>query len=80
MISTITNRGRLSFMVFKQRFTADVMIEFLKRLTRQCSQKVFLIVDGHPVHRSAKVRRWVDKHDDDIQLFRLPGYSPELNL
>jgi len=79
MISTITNRGRLSFMVFKRRFTADVMIEFLKRLTRQCSQKVLLIVDGHPVHRSAKVRRWVDKHDESIQLFRLPGYSPELN-
>jgi transposase len=79
MISTITNRGRLSFMVFKQQFTADVMIEFLKRLIRQCPQKVLLIIDGHPVHRSRKVRQWVDDHDEDIQLFRLPGYSPELN-
>ena len=79
MISTITNLGRLSFMVFKKRFTGDVMIEFMRRLTRQSSHKVFLIVDGHPVHRSRKVKQWVESHGHDIQLFRLPGYSPELN-
>lgn len=79
MISTITNRGRLSFMVFKQRFTAAVMIDFLRRLVRQSDRKVLLIVDGHPVHRSAKVRQWIDRHHRRIQLFLLPGYSPELN-
>ena len=79
MISTITNRGRLAFMVFKQRFTADVMIEFLRRLIRHSKQKVFLIVDGHPVHRSGKVARWIEEHHQDIRLFRLPDYSPELN-
>jgi transposase len=79
MISTITNRGRLAFMVFKQRFTADVMIEFLRRLIRHSNQKVFLIVDGHPVHRSGKVARWIKGHHQDIRLFRLPDYSPELN-
>jgi transposase len=79
MISTITNRGRLAFMVFKKRFTADVMSEFLRRLLRVSSQKVFLIVDGHPVHRSAKVTRWIEKHRHRLCLFFLPGYSPELN-
>lgn len=79
MISTITNRGRLSFMVFTKRFTSAVMIDFLRRLVRHCERKVFLIVDGHPVHRSAKVRQWLDRHDRQIQLFLLPGYSPELN-
>jgi len=79
MISTITNRGRLSFMVFKRRFTADVMIEFMRRLIRQNPHKVFLIVDGHPVHRSRKVKQWTNNHEDEIELFRLPGYSPELN-
>jgi transposase len=79
MISTITNRGRLAFMVFKKRFTADVMIEFVRRLIRHRPRKVFLIVDGHPVHRSRKVKRWLDKHCKHIRLFLLPGYSPELN-
>ncbi len=79
MISTITNRGRLAFMVFKKRFTADVMIEFMRRLVWHSTQKVFLIVDGHPVHRSGKVKRWIEKRHKHIRLFRLPGYSPELN-
>jgi transposase len=79
MISTITNRGRLTFMVFKQRFTGDVMLQFLRRLVRQSHRKVFLIVDGHPVHRASKVAKWIEKHSRQIRLFLLPGYSPDLN-
>jgi len=79
MISTVTNRGRLSFMVFKERFTSRVFLEFLSRLVRQSSRKVYLIVDGHPVHRSRAVQQWLDEHAGQIRLFRLPAYSPELN-
>jgi len=82
MISTITNRGQLSFMLFTQRFTASVFIKFLRRLLRQKhlqGRKCFLIIDGHPVHRSATVKRWVAAHADRIELFQLPGYSPDLN-
>jgi transposase len=79
MISAITNQGRLSFMVFKKRFTAEVMIDFMQRLIRQNANKVFLIADGHPVHRSRKARQWVEQHPEDIRLFQLPGYCPELN-
>ena len=78
MISAITNRGHLAFMVFKQRFTTPVFVEFLGRLVRQVG-KAFLIVDGHPVHRSAAVKRWVAQHAKDLRLFYLPGYSPKLN-
>lgn len=79
MISTLTNLGKLYFKVFTQRFTAAVMIEFLRRLVLRCEQKIFLIVDGHPVHRSRTVRQWLERHADRIRLFFLPAYSPELN-
>lgn len=79
MISAITNRGRLYFMVFKQRFTTEVLLEFLRRLIRQNPGKVFLIIDRHPVHRAKRVQRWVAEQAESIQLFFLPGYSPELN-
>jgi transposase len=79
MISAITNRGQLNFMVFKQHFREDVFLEFLKRLVRQSKQKVFLIVDGHPVHRSRKVGAWRQKNSQRIELFFLPSYSPDLN-
>lgn len=79
MISAITNRGRLNFMVFKVRFRADVFLDFLKRLVRQTDRKIFLIVDGHPVHRSPKIKKWLQKNDENIHLFFLPSYSPGLN-
>jgi transposase len=79
MMSTITNQGKLAFMVFTKSFTAAVMIEFLSRLIKSSKMPVFLIVDGHPVHRSKKVQGWLAQHSNQIQMFRLPAYSPELN-
>jgi len=79
MISSITNRGHLNFMVFKRKFKADVFIEFLRRMIRQNERKIFLIVDGHPVHRSKKVKTWLKKNLQHIRLIFLPSYSPELN-
>jgi transposase len=79
MISTLTNRGRLAFMVFRERFTVSVFLRFLRRLVRQVKRRVFLIVDRHPVHRAASVTRWLARHSSKIRMFFLPSYSPELN-
>ena len=79
MISAITNRGKLSFMVFKEKFRVPVFLLFLKRLIRQVRHKIFLIVDGHPVHRAVKVQSWICENAHRIRLYFLPGYSPELN-
>jgi len=79
LMSTITNRGRLAFMVFHCRFRAGVFLEFLGRLVQHVGRKVFLIVDRHPVHRARKVSAWVARNAHAIRLFFLPGYSPELN-
>lgn len=79
MISSITNRGTLRFMVFTDRFNSDMMLRFLKRLLKQMDRKVFLIVDAHPVHRGRAVRKFVAGRSDRIQLCHLPPYSPELN-
>lgn len=79
MISAITNQGNLSFMVFRESFTVAVFLRFLRRLIRQSDQKVYLIVDGHPVHRAKLVQAWLEKHSSRISMFRLPSYSPELN-
>ncbi|MEW6544351.1 MAG: IS630 family transposase [Nitrospirota bacterium] len=79
MISAITSRGKLAFMVFKGRFTAAGCVTFLRRLIRHARRKVFVIVDAHPVHQAAAVDGWVARHRRQIRLFFLPGYSPELN-
>jgi transposase len=79
MISAITNRGHLLFMVFRERFTSEVFLRFLRRLVRQVGRKAFLIVDGHPVHRSSAVQSWLQAHADQLRVFHLPWYSPKLN-
>jgi len=79
MISAITNRGQLVFRVFHGTFRAPMFIDFMRRLRQQAGGKVYLIVDGHPVHRSRVAKDFVAAHPDDIRLIQLPGYCPELN-
>ena len=79
VISSLTNRGRLAFMVFREGFTAAVFLRFLRRLVRLVRRPVFLVVDSHPVHRARRVTQWVRAHPDAIRLIFLPGYSPDLN-
>jgi transposase len=79
LISTVTNRGTLRFMVFAGKFNAGVLVRFLGRLLKSSPAKVFLILDGHPTHRARKVARWVEERKDRLRLFYLPAYSPELN-
>ena len=79
VLSTITNRGRLAFMVFRETFTERVYLRFLRRLLRHTRRGLFLIVDRHPVHRARKVQRWLEVHRERIRMFFLPGYSPDLN-
>ena len=79
MISALSNRGELYFRIFRGRFNGGVFLDFLKRLAKQASQPVYLIVDGHPAHRAASVRHWLEANAPNLRLFFLPAYSPELN-
>lgn len=79
MISTVTNQGKVRFMLYRETMTAPVLIRFLARLVRDAGRKVFLILDNLKVHHSSKVRAWLENHADRIELFFLPAYAPELN-
>jgi transposase len=79
MISAITNKGALAFMVFQGKFKAPVFVAFLQRLLKQIAGKIYLIVDGHPVHKSGKATRFAATHSARLRLIRMPGYCPELN-
>jgi hypothetical protein len=59
MISAITNRGAGAFMVFQGKFQHPAFIEFMNCLLRQVKGKLYLIVNGHLVHRSGVAKRFV---------------------
>jgi transposase len=79
MISSITNQGKLRFMVYKDAMNADLFIKFMGRLTKDAGRKVFLVVDNLRTHHSKPVKEWLNAHKDEIEVFYLPSYSPELN-
>ena len=80
MISAISNRGKLHFLLYSDAINFDRLIEFMKALIEtSAAKKVYFILDNLRVHHSKKVAEWVQENKDKIALFHLPPYSPEYN-
>jgi transposase len=79
MISAISNQGKVRFMFYKENMNSQRLIVFMTRLIKDTGRKVYLILDNLKVHHSKLVSEWLEKHEDKIEVFYLPSYSPELN-
>ena len=79
LMSAISPRGELRFMVVDGKVNAQRFIDFLCRLMHGIDSPIFLIVDGHPSHRARKTLEFVQSTKGRLRLFFLPPYAPELN-
>jgi transposase len=79
LLSAVTAKGEMRFMVVQGKVNAAVFCEFLRRLAFKAERPIFLILDGHPVHRARKVKQFIESLKDKLRVFFLPPYSPELN-
>jgi transposase len=79
LISTITNEGKLRFMLYDGKLTGAVFVLFLTRLLIGATRKIILIVDRLNVHASEEVQVWLYEHRDRLELVGLPRYAPERN-
>ncbi len=79
MVSAISNKGHVEFMILDGTFNGGVFLEFLTRLIKYKQQKIFLVVDGHSAHKTKAVKAWLEENKSRIEIFFLPPYSPELN-
>ncbi|WP_413838810.1 transposase [Desulfobacula sp.] len=52
LISTVTNQGKVRFMIYKDKMNSQTLIRFMKRLIKDFDQKLFLILDNLRVHHS----------------------------
>ena len=77
MLSAVSNRGLLCFTITKESVNADILIDFMKRLTKDTGRKVLMILSGMKVHYAKKTTAWLAVHQQEIELFYLPPYSPE---
>ena len=79
MISTVTNQGKVEFMIYSGTMNSERLIEFIQQLVKGKTKKTFLILDNLRVHHSKLVKEWVEKNKNKIEIFYLPSYSPEKN-
>ena len=79
MISALTSRGDVRYMLYEGSMNQQRLITFMRNMVRTSTQKIFLILDNLKVHHGKIVAEWVSKHQDKIELFFLPPYAPESN-
>ena len=79
VISSVTNKEQMHWLIFDGALNAGILIDFLRRLIRGAKKKVFLILENLRVHHAKLVKAWLVEHADAMEVFYLPSYSPELN-
>lgn len=79
MISAIANNGSVRFMIYDDTMNQQRLIDFMRRLIKPMNHKVFLILDNLRVHHGKKVKKWLEEHEKEIEVFYLPPYAPERN-
>jgi transposase len=79
LISAVTAKGKLRFAAYEGSLNGPVFIDFCRRLLHDTHGPVFLVLDGHPVHRSNAVKEFAVSTNGRLRLCFLPGYAPELN-
>jgi transposase len=79
LISAVSAKGKLRFAAYDGNLHGKVFIDFCRRLLHDSPGPVFLILDGHPVHRSNAVKQFAASTGGRLRLCFLPGYAPELN-
>ncbi len=77
-ISTVTKKGQMCWKVFDGALNADILIEFLRRLVKGATKKLYLkknylILDNLRVHHSTPVKAWLADHKHEIDVFHLPS-------
>src|SRR4029453_9909283 len=79
LISAVTNRGGLRWVVVAGAVHPPTFLPFLRAWIREARGKVLLILDRLKAHRARLTRDWLAEHRSEIEVHHLPPYSPELN-
>ena len=63
----------------RRAFNHKKLIEFFEALIADTPRKLFMILDNLGAHHCKPVKKWLTEHPDEMEVFYLPSYSPELN-
>jgi transposase len=63
----------------RDAMNSEFLIKFTICLTKDAGRKVFLILHNLRVHHNKNAKKWLEKYKEQIEVFHLSSYSPELN-
>jgi transposase len=79
-MSGITLEGKLYMIEQDRAFKGEDVVRFLEHLMRQIPEKLLVVWDGSPIHRSRAVKDFLaNGAARRLRLEQLPGYAPDLN-
>jgi len=61
------------------RFFKRHVSELLRHIHRKGFRKLILILDNATYHRSRAAKRFIEQRKEELKVFYLPTYAPELN-
>ena len=69
MISTVTNLGKVEFMIYAGNMNADVLMLFLSQLIKNKDRKVYLILDNLRVNHSKVLKELLIGKEVKLEFF-----------
>jgi len=78
-ISAVNPLGAFWYKVYTGRLNASLFKEFLQDFLKYRRRPVMLIVDSHPSHKAKLIAKYIKELEGRLELYFLPGYSPDLN-
>ena len=80
LISAVSWDGELYFSVHGHNLTDKDTVNFLRKLIKEVAgRKLFVLWDSLKIHRSKRVKRFLEKNAEKLAAWRFPAYAPELN-
>jgi len=81
VVGLMNRKNDLFFEVLETTLNSERFISFMDHFTAQVVKRTIVILDNCPIHKSkkfmAKIEQW---REQDVWIYFLPPYSPELNL
>lgn len=70
-----TPRGRCAFSVYAGTLTPTVFLRFVQQICESERRKVYLVIDGHPIHRSRLLIQWAAANPHRLRLVHIHGFA-----
>lgn len=81
VLGFITPNCKLFSRTFEGAINSDAAISVMDEFCQTITKRTVVVIDNAPIHRSkkfmAKIKEWKEQ---DLWIYYLPPYSPELNI